>query len=978
MPPAHAAPLRSPGRSRIMALSSTSLIKSARMNFPLSLKQAWYGLILLTSFIPVTLLLLWVGSFYYDQLLDRALQQEKYFKELGTDHVNQEVSRLLTLLENKSDPIAYTLAAEQGPDHRLLDALFRKMMEREPALTALSLLKPHGQVIAALQREGNTKESQEIRTPFHMRLTERDTRPEELAVPLTGRHYIGPVRYREEGSVFTMAVPVGPPAEPLAVLAAEIEAPSLWAPLVEHLNSVNNYRITSYLVDDSGILLSAGGERFERGAVIDTIPIVAAFIAGEEWPPTRVYQGLEGRPVYGMMIPVKHMNWGIVAEVDQKQVVGPIRSNMLKMLAGVTAAVMPFVWLGLLLVHRINKPIRELSRDFARVAKQDYRPSRVSTSLKELKALVEGFNHMVRQIDESQRHLRQAAVVFEGTSEGIIITDSQHRIIAVNSAFTRITGYTAEEVMGRNPSLLQSGRHDKAFFQAMWRSLKETGQWQGELWNRRKDGEIYPELLTVNVVKDKEGNTTHHVGIFSDISRIKETEYKLAHLAHHDPLTELPNRLLFHDRLEQAILRAQREGTQAAVLFLDLDRFKNVNDSMGHAMGDLLLQRVAERLKEAMRAEDTIARLGGDEFVLIVEALKGRMDAAAVARHILDLFDQPFCLENQEVFIDASIGISLYPGDGEDTQTLVRNADAAMYRAKAEGRNNYQFYTAELTAVATERLTLENQLRRALERDEFELYYQPQFSLQNGDRILEGVEALIRWNQSEQGLILPTKFIPVAEETGLIVPIGEWVLRTACAQHKAWVEAGFAPIRMAVNLSARQFHSQDLAKRIAGILEETGMSPSHLELELTESTIMRDTESTIRLLHELSEMGITLSIDDFGTGYSSLAYMKHFPLDRLKIDQSFVRDITSSRPEAEMIVPIIALGHSMKLRVLAEGVEFEEQLNYLRKQGCDEIQGFLCSRPLPPDELVRFLKQRRCSRRGNAADDSAQTTTCSK
>ncbi len=929
------------------------------MNFPLSLKQAWYGLILLVSFIPVTLLLLWVGLFYYDQLLDKALQQEKYFKELGIDHVNQEVSRLLTLLQNKSDPIAYMLAPENEMDYRLLDSLFRKMMEREPALTALLLQKPDGEIVAALQRYDSKTEPADGRAPLHIRLTDDKVPPDELAVPLAGRPYIGPVRYYEEGSIFTMAVPVGSPDRPVAILTAEIEAPSLWKPLVEHLDSVNNYQITSYLIDDSGNLLSTGNNRFQRGQRIDTIPIVKAFISGDEWPPTQVYRGLEGKPVYGMMIPVQHMNWGIVAEVDREQVVSPIRSNMLKMLAGVTAAVMPFVWLGLLLVHRINSSIGQLSRDFARVGRQDYRPSRVSTSLKELKALVEGFNHMVEQIDESQRHLRQAAVVFEGTSEGIIITDSRHRIIAVNSAFTRITGYTPEEVTGKNPSLLQSGRHDKAFFQAMWRSLEETGQWQGELWNRRKDGEIYPELLTVNVVKDKEGNTTHHVGIFSDISRIKETEYKLAHLAHHDPLTELPNRLLFHDRLEQAILRAQREGTRTAVLFLDLDRFKNINDSMGHAMGDLLLQRVAERLKEAMRAEDTVARLGGDEFVLIVEALKGRKDAAAVAKHILDLFGQPFCLENQEVFVDASIGISLYPDHGEDTQTLVRNADAAMYRAKTEGRNNFQFYTAELTAVAIERLTLENQLRRALERDEFELYYQPQFSLDEGGRTLEGVEALIRWHQSEQGLILPAKFIPVAEETGLIVPIGEWVLRTACAQHQAWVEAGYEPLRMAVNLSARQFHSQDLAKRVADILDETGMSPSCLELELTESIIMRDTESTIKTLHELSEMGITLSIDDFGTGYSSLSYMKLFPIDRLKIDQSFVRDITSDKPETEMIVPIIALGHSMKLRVLAEGVEFEEQLHYLRERGCDEVQGYLCSRPLPPERLAKLLSKNR-------------------
>ncbi len=928
------------------------------MSFSLSLKKAWYGLILLTSFIPVVLLLLWGGSFYYNLLLDKALQQEEYFRKLSSEHINREVARLLTLLQNKGDPMAYTLSPERTRDQQLLDELFSKMMSRESAVNTLILLEPNGQIITALERH-DPYAGLPVNRPSllgHWR-TDFEIPPPELSVPLQGKPYIGPIRHHYEGSLFTMAVPIGPPDKPLAVLLADIDAYALWKPLVKHLSTVNTYQVTSYLVDKKGEILNIAGNTppVKADKKIDSIPIVAAFMEGRDWPSTQVYQGLGGKPVYGMTVTVEGMDWGIIVEVEQEQIVKPIRTNMLKMLAGVTAAVMPFVWLGLVLVYRINKPIRELSADFARASKQDYRPSKASSSLKEIKALVAGFNHMVAEIDKSQRDLKQAAVVFESTSEGIIITNSQHRIIAVNKAFTHITGYTEEEVLGKNPSILQSGRHDQSFFKTMWQSLQETGQWQGELWNRRKNGEIFPELLTVNIVKDKDGRTTHHVGIFSDISRIKETEYKLAHLAHHDPLTGLPNRLLFHDRLEQAILRAQREGTRAAILFLDLDRFKNINDSMGHATGDLLLQQVANRLKEAMRAEDTVARLGGDEFVLIIEALKEREDAAAVARHILALFSQPFCLEKQEVFVDASAGISIYPEDGEDAQTLVRNADTAMYRAKAEGRNNYQFYTIDLTTSITERLTLENQLRRALERNEFELYYQPQFSLKNGGT-LDGVEALIRWQQSEQGLILPDRFIPVAEDTGLIIPIGEWVLRTACTQHQAWVKAGYKPVRMAVNLSTRQFHNPGLTRLIATILEETGMPPSCLELELTESIIMRDTEATIKTLHELSSMGIALSIDDFGTGYSSLSYMKRFPINRLKIDQSFVRDITSGKMEAEMIVPIIALGHSMKLQVLAEGVEIEEQLNYLREQGCDEAQGFLYSRPIPPDELTRFFK----------------------
>ncbi len=919
------------------------------MNISLSLKKAWYGLILLTSFVPVTLLLLWGGSFYYNLLLNKALQQAEYFRGLSTDHVNQEVSRLLTLLQNKSDPMAYTLAPERAMDRQLLDELFRKMMIREPALHTLILMSPDRRIIAALERHTSELDFRQN--------AGRNPRASsaELTVPLSGQSYIGPVRRNRNGYLFTMAVPVGPPKQPWGVLLADIDANALWKPLVRQLSTVTAHRVTSYLIDNRGTLLSAdNGIPVQPGDKVTSIPIVTAFVAGREWDATQVYNGILGERVYGTMVAVSGMNWSIVAEVEQKHIVDPIRHNMFKMLLGVTAAVMPFVWLGLILVYKINRPLRALSADFARAGRQDYRPSSVSSSLKELKALVSGFNHMVAEIDKSQRDLQRAAVVFEGTSEGIIITDSKHCIVAVNSAFTHITGYTLPEVSGKNPSILQSGRHDKAFFQAMWRSLTESGKWQGEIWNRRKNGEIYPELLTVNAVRDKSGIITHHVGIFSDISRIKETESKLAHLAHHDPLTGLPNRLLFHDRLEQAVLRAQREVNSTAILFLDLDRFKNINDSMGHAKGDLLLQQVAVRLRRAMRADDTIARLGGDEFVLIVDVLKKKKDAAAVAEHILNQFRQPFDLDGQEVFIDASVGISIYPKDGEDVQTLVRNADAAMYRAKAEGRNNYQFYTSDLTVDVTERLTLENQLRRAIERNEFKLYYQPQFSLHNGGR-LEGVEALVRWQQSERGTILPDRFIPVAEETGLIIPIGEWVLRTACNQHQKWVAAGYQPIRMAVNLSTRQFHHPDLIKRITAILEETGMPPAYLELELTESIIMRDTEGTVRMLHELSEMGITLSIDDFGTGYSSLSYMKHFPIDRLKIDQSFVRDITNGELEAEMIIPIIALGHSMKLRVLAEGVEIEEQLRYLREQGCDEAQGYIYSRPLPPEQITRFM-----------------------
>ena len=927
------------------------------MSLSLSLQKTWYGLILLTSFIPVVVLLLWAGNTYHGLLLDKALQQEKYFGNLSSDHVNKEVARLLTLLQNKSDPIAYTLSPGRTPDRRLIDELLNKMIERETAISSLLLLKPDGQIFAAMERHDSSNKLpvnkpsllEQWRSGF-------DKPPPSLSIPLQGKPYTGPVRHYNEGSSFTMAVPVGIPERPVAVLVADIGAHAIWNPLVEHLDNENTYLVASYLVNKQGILINTGGNTsIKTGEKISSSPIIDAFIAGRKWPTSQVYQGIDGKPVYGMIASVEPMNWGAVIEIEQEHLQKAIQTAMSKVVIGVTAIVIPFVLLGLLLAYRISKPLRELSKDFTRAGKQDYSSSTVSSSLKEVKLLVDGFNHMVNKIDLSQRDLQRAAIVFEGTSEGIIITDAKHHITAINSAFTRITGYNSQDVLGKNPIMLQSGRHDRAFFVSIWKSMKETGHWQGELWSRRKNGEVYPQLLSGNVVKDKQGNITHHIGIFNDISKIKQTEFKLEHLAHHDPLTGLPNRLLFNDRLDQAILRAQREGTQAAVLFLDLDRFKNINDSMGHAKGDLLLQRVADRMKGAMRAEDTIARLGGDEFVLVIEALKEPEDAIVVIEHILSLFKQPYCLGKQEIYIDTSLGVCFYPRDGTNAQTLVRNADAAMYRAKAEGRNNYQLYTAELTSLAIESMTLENNLRHALERNEFTLHYQPQYSLKDGGS-LGGVEALIRWKQPEKGWIPPNKFIPVAEETGLIVPIGEWVLRTACTQHQAWVKAGYKPVRMAVNLSARQFHTPHLAETISEILKETGMHPSFLELELTESIIMRDAEATIKLLHKLSSMGVILSIDDFGTGYSSISYMKRFPINRLKIDQSFVRDIGCGKPEAKMIIPIIALGHSMNLQVLAEGVEIEEQLNYLLEHGCDEAQGYLYSPPIPPDELQEFLE----------------------
>ncbi len=560
----------------------------------------------------------------------------------------------------------------------------------------------------------------------------------------------------------------------------------------------------------------------------------------------------------------------------------------------------------------------------------------------------------ITQRKSREEKLRQAAVVFENTTEGVMITDAAGRIIAINRAFSEITGYTEDQVVGWTGAFLKSGRHDEQFYASMWSAIRENGHWQGEVWNRRRNGDVFPEWLNISMVKDERGRITHYVGVFSDISAMKESESRLDHLAHHDPLTSLPNRLLLNARMEHALARAHRGNTLLAVLFLDLDHFKNINDTLGHPIGDLLLQEVAQRLSQCVREEDTVARLGGDEFTILLEELEDSRVASSVAQKILAALAERFMLQGHEVFVTCSVGISIFPGDGGDITALFKNADSALYRAKEQGRNNYQYYTEELTIRAMERLAMENDLRHALQRNELVLHYQPQVDLYNG-RII-GMEALLRWRHPEIGLISPNAFIPLAEETGLIIPIGEWVLRTACARLKAWIDEGFPRIRMGVNLSSRQFNQNNLDEVVAAILHDTGLPPDCLELELTERMIMQDAETTITILHKLRALGVQFSIDDFGTGYSSLSYLKRFPIDRIKIDQSFVREIISSAEDAAVSQAIISLAHSLNLKTVAEGVETSEQQEFLRTLQCDEIQGFHFSRPVPEQEISRLLR----------------------
>lgn len=576
----------------------------------------------------------------------------------------------------------------------------------------------------------------------------------------------------------------------------------------------------------------------------------------------------------------------------------------------------------------------------------------------------------VQRVQASEA-LRQAAAVFESTHDGVLITDLQSNIVAVNQAYCRITGYAESLLLGRNPRMLQSGRHDAAFYQQLWESVRTLGYWQGEMWNRRRSGELYPQWVTISTVRDDRGEPSHYVGVCTDISRIKQSEQQLERLAHYDPLTGLPNRLLVQSRLAHALERSRDTQAQLAVLFIDLDRFKGVNDSLGHAMGDELLAAFAQRLLGQIAPTDTLARLGGDEFLLIREHIDHPSEVATLGQSLIDALESPFLMASGQVlFMTASIGVSLFPDDGSSADELIQHADSAMYQSKLGGRSTLRFYTEALTLAANERLDLEMQIRRALSTtDEFSLKYQPVLTVSPdpGCRRV-GVEALLRWSCPGRGAIEPARFIGLAEETGLILPLGEWVLDAACRQARAWLSEGQG-LSVAVNLSPRQFRQADLVETVRAALKAHQLPPELLELEITESVLMDNPQTAIDTLHALRRLGVQLAIDDFGTGYSSLAYLKRFPVHKLKIDQSFVRGLAQQTSDQAIVQATITMAHSLGLTTQAEGVETLSQFRLLRRMGCDFVQGHLFGAA----QAAESIKPSRSGRRSDSvAEPGAQ------
>ncbi len=561
----------------------------------------------------------------------------------------------------------------------------------------------------------------------------------------------------------------------------------------------------------------------------------------------------------------------------------------------------------------------------------------------------------ITAIRRAERERRVALEVLRSMSEAVAVIDLDFAFISVNPSFSRITGYSEEEVTGQNASMLDSSQHSPDFYRRVRDILERTGHWAGEMWQRRKDDEEFLGWIEMSEVRDSLGMRSHFVAVVNDITDKKRAEQELRYLANYDTLTGLPNRALLSERLGRAIIRARRQETRVAVLFLDLDRFKDINDSLGHAAGDRLLKAAAARLQSTVSASDTVARLGGDEFTVVLEDVESLVAVERMARDILTAFSTPLEVdERHDVSITPSLGISLYPDHALVPTDLLKFADTAMYQAKAEGRNTYQIYNETMDAEARQRASIISALRKALERGEFRLVYQPRMSLVDGS--ITGVEALLRWNSADLGEITPTVFIPLAEESGLIVSIGEWVLSEACRQLKAWRTQGLTEICVGVNVSVLQLLRGNLAGYLRRLLEATELPADRIELELTESMVMQNAEQTTAVLNELRRLGVSLAIDDFGTGYSSLVYLKRLPIDTLKIDKEFIDDLTRDADDEAITSTIVTMGHSLGLTVIAEGVENEDQLNFLRQQGCDEIQGHWLSRPLDGDRCLAFIR----------------------
>jgi len=926
----------------------------------LSLKQAWMALILFAVMVPVITVMIWYGLHLYNKQLSSALVIERLTNELLRNQIEAEVERLKTLLRNKSDPLTLLINQSENPNNlKDINTLISIIVTRERAIHEVMVLSRQGNVIAAVDpaigvmgsRLLSVDELQAV--ALHWGFDSKQAFP-EIVIPLMGREYVGSPKKHEGFQGFSVAIPIGRPAN--AILLALIDVDKLWLAGLGK-QGIQEEKASNYLLDQRGSLITEISKtEYKSGDLMTHLAIVRAALIDGEWSTGTPYIGVSNQLVFGTKTYIPMLHWTLISEVIVSRVTQPIWESLVISSSFALFVMVVFVVLVLFLAKRTVLPIQQISEAIAHVARGDYQLVQKSCGIAELDLMSAGFNKMVVIRQQAEEKLQFAARIFNETHEGITLTDARGIIIDVNPGFSNITGYSRDEVIGKTPGILNSGKQSKVFYKEMWEVLAEKGYWHGELWNRNKKGEIYAQLMTITTLLDDEKSIVNYVGLFSDITLAKQQQQSLEQMAHYDMLTGLPNRTLFVDRFSQAIAHSKRNESLLAVCFIDLDEFKPVNDTYGHDVGDRVLIEVAQRIKECIREQDTVSRLGGDEFSLLLGDVLTIEQAEQAMVRIHQAIAKPYKIDEKFVIIAASSGVTIYPIDNADPDTLIRHADSAMYQAKLAGRNRYQIFDATHEQQIIKQHSQLKEIEVAFFRNEFCLYYQPKVNMLTGD--VYGVEALIRWVHPDKGLISPLDFLPYFEATDLELCVGNWVIDEALKQLVIWQAEG-QNLEVSVNISAFHLQSEGFTSQVDEALAKYPSIPSRLlQLEILESSVLTDVIKIRGIIKNCQDLlGVSIALDDFGTGYSSLTHLRRIPVNIIKIDQSFIRDMLDDPDDYAIVEGVIGLAKAFRCKVVAEGVETRAHGLELMKLGCMHAQGYGIAEPMSAKDVAVWLNE---------------------
>jgi len=929
------------------------------MKFNQSLKHSWTFIILITVIVPATSLTAWFGYQLYSSQLNSALLIEQQANEALRDQIESEFNRLKTVFHNKIDSLSPLV--DQPANPQTLQEITRYLnfiIKRESAVREIIIVSKQRKVIAAIDpnigistnHSLSNEELQQLKAHWGF---DDVNEPPEFAIPFFGRDYISSPEKHDGFMSFTLSVPIGSPVK--AVLISTIDINYLWSH-EQKTHTANPGLTRDYLIDRRGGLIASTNTKDQHkiGSLMTHLNIVRQALTNAPWQTSEPYFGISNHSVFGTLTRIPSLNWTLISEVITFEITRPIWRALAKVFIIIFIALSIFIWIVLNLAKKTINPIERACKATHQVSQGNFQVALKPCGIQELDILAFDFNLMVKARKHAEEQLQLSDRVFKETHDGITITDRYSIIVDVNPSFCEITGYNRDEVIGKNPSILSSGRQDPGFYKEMWETITQQDHWQGEIWNRHKNGDLYAELLTISTLRDDNNDLLYYVGIFSDITQSKKQQETLEQMAHYDVLTKLPNRVLLTDRFSQALAHCKRHETLLAVCFLDLDDFKPVNDRYGHETGDQLLVEVAQRIKNNIRDEDTVSRQGGDEFALLLGDIDSFSQCEQMLKRIIKSLSQAFKIDGHSISIGASIGITLFPIDDADFDTLLRHADQSMYQAKLAGRNRYHLFNTEQDQLTIQKTIHLKEVQQALSNNELCLFYQPKVNMRTGK--VFGAEALIRWIHPEKGLIPPLDFLPIIEETELEIQIGNWVINEALTQQDTWKSQG-TELEVSVNISSYHLQSPSFISDLdAAMRKHPQVHSKLLQLEILESSALGDLQSISSIIKSCIDiLGVNIALDDFGTGYSSLTHLRNLPAQILKIDQSFVRDILDDPNDHAIIDGVIGLANSFNRKIIAEGVETTEHGLMLLNMGCSEAQGYGIAKPMPAENFPIWL-----------------------